>query len=232
MNTPILKVETRTDLGKGPNANLRKTGKVPAVCYGRDKKSISLAVESEDLLDIIKGPLGLNALIKLDGTEDDRTVFIQDIQKHPVDRNIVHVDFIHVDPSLPVQRNVRIVIEGKPEGAKTGGILQVTRRELLVESLPANIPEKIVVEVTPLEVGQSIHVEDLELPEGVKTIYDKNFTICAVVAPVEEKEEVAEVAEEGIEAAAETPEGKKAEAGAEDKKPEASPEGSKDKSGN
>ena len=110
-----------------------------------------------------------------------------------VERNIIHVDFIHVDTEKAIRRLVPLEYVGKPEGVKAGGVLQITRREIQVEALPTRIPEKAVIIVEPLLIGQSIHVEEVELPEGVQAIYERNFTLCAVVAPTEEKAAEAEV---------------------------------------
>jgi large subunit ribosomal protein L25 len=199
MDIPVLKVEQRKDRGKKLAAQLRQQGRIPAVCYGKEKQPLPISLDPDELLEILRGPRGLNSLIKLEGTEDDRTVFVQDVQKHPVERNLLHIDFIHVDPNRPIERKVPVELVGKPEGVKLGGILQVTRREILVETLPATIPDKVEIDVESLLVGQSIHVEDITFAEGVKAIYDRNYAICAVVAPTEEKEE--EVPEEGLEAA-------------------------------
>lgn len=232
MNIPVLKVEARQESGKGPASKLRKAGRIPAVCYGRDRKPMPISVAPEELTAILRGPLGLNSLIKLDGAED-RTVFVQELQKHPVERNLLHVDFVDVDTEKPIRRNVRVELLGKPEGVKQGGVLQVTQRDILVECLPAQIPASVQLNVEQLLIGQSIHMEEIELPEGVKAIYDRNYSICAVVAPTEEKVEEEAAPEEGEEAAAagEKPEeGKPGEEKKEgDKKEEAPAADKKDK---
>lgn len=232
MDIPVLKVEQRKKMGKGPASQLRNQGRIPAVCYGRDKKPLPLSLDPDELLKILRGPRGLNSLIVLKGAED-RTVFVQDFQKHPVERNLLHVDFIHVDPDLPLIRKVPIELTGKPEGVKLGGVLQFSRRSIRVESLPAQIPDKVEIDVSELLVGQSIHVEDIDLPTGVKAVYERNYSICAVVAPTEEKEEAPAEEEalegapaegEGAEAAKEGEENKEGAPGADaaaDKKPDA-----------
>lgn len=196
MNIPVLKVEPRQQAGKVYARKLRQSGRIPGVCYGRAKEPIALSLDPEVLTGILHGPRGLNSLIKLDGAED-RTVFVQDLQRHPVERNIVHVDFIFVDPNEQVNRRVLVEFVGKPEGVKVGGVLQIARRDVLVESLPADIPDKVVVDVAPMMIGDVVHVEEIDLPDGVQAIYDNNYTICAVVSPSEEKEpeEEAEAAE-------------------------------------
>jgi large subunit ribosomal protein L25 len=233
MDIPVLKVESREVKGKGPSAKMRRQGRIPAVCYGKAKEPLSLTIDPTELIRILRGPRGMNSLIKLEGSSDDRTVFVQDLQKHPVERDLLHVDFIHVDPNKAIVRSVPVELAGKPEGVKLGGVLQVTMREIQVETLPATIPDQVTIDVSELLVGQSIHIEEIELPDGVKALFDRNYSICAVVAPTEEKEEEKpeeEEGEEGLEAAegeegaaAETKEGaEKKEEGAADpnKKPE------------
>lgn len=205
MDIPVLKVQPREKPGKSSSRDIRLQGQIPAVCYGRGLKPLPISLNPEDLLLIIRGPRGLNSLIKLQGAED-RTVFVQDLQKDPVERQLLHVDFIFVDTQKPIRRDVPVELVGKPEGVKLGGVLQVTQREILVESLPAELPDKVYINVESLLVGQSIHVEEVEFPKGVKAIYDRNYNICAVVAPTEEKEpEKEEVPEEAALAEGEAP---------------------------
>jgi len=201
MNIPVLKVQSREKPGKTGVKAVRSKGQVPAVCYGRGLKPLPISINPDELIEIISGPRGLNSLIKLDGAED-RTVFVQELQKDPVERNLLHVDFIFVDTSKPIQRDVPVELVGKPEGVKLGGVLQITQREILIEALPAELPDKVSVNVEQLLVGQSIHVEEVEFPAGVKAIYDRNYNICAVVAPTEEKEPEKELTEEEAAAAA------------------------------
>jgi large subunit ribosomal protein L25 len=240
MEIPVLKVSQREKPGKSASKEVRKKGQIPAVCYGRGLKPLPLSLDPGELLEIIRGPRGLNSLIKLQGAED-RTVFVQELQKDPVERHLLHVDFIFVDTQKPIQRDVPVELVGKPEGVKLGGVLQVTQREILVESLPAELPDKVYINVENLLVGQSIHIEEVELPPGVKAIYDRNYNICAVVAPTEEKEpekeevpEEAALAEgeappEGAEAAKPAEEGAEAAAKPEEKAPAAEEKGKKGK---
>ncbi len=219
MQLPVLKVEKRENTGKSASIRIRREGKVPATCYGLKDEPLSLSFVPEDLIQIIRSGLGRNSLIALEGA-GGKAVFVQEIQRHPVTREVIHVDFLHVDVNKPVRRMLALDFQGKPEGFKFGGMLEVIRRDVLVECLPSQIPEKIVVDVAPLNVGQSVHVAELKLPEGVKIIYEQNFSICAVTIPAEEKPTAAEEAAEGAEgaegaaAAAPAADGKKPEAAA------------------
>ena len=226
MDIPVLKVQQREKPGKRTSKEVRYKGQIPAVCYGRGLKPLSISLDPADLLEIIRGPRGMNSLIKLEGAED-RTVFVQDMQKDPVERHLLHVDFVFVDTQKPIQRDVPVELVGKPEGVKLGGVLQVTQREILIESLPTELPDKVSINVEELLVGQSIHVEEVEFPPGVKALYDRNYNICAVVAPTEEKdpETEEEVLEEGVLAEGEVP----PEEGAEGEKPAEGQEGAAEK---
>jgi len=224
MDIPVLKVQTREKPGKTSTRELRHKGQIPAVCYGRGLKPLSFSLNPDDLLDIIRGPRGLNSLIKLEGAED-RTVFVQEMQKDPVERNLLHVDFIYVDTKKPIQRDVPVELVGKPEGVKLGGVLQVTQREILIEALPAELPDRVSINVEELLIGQSVHVEEVEFPAGVKAIYDRNYNICAIVAPTEEKEPEKEELTEEEAAAAALAEGEAPPEGAEGEKPPEGAEG-------
>lgn len=195
MEIPVLNVEKRNQFGKESTSKLRKEGRIPGVCYGRGIDTINVSLDTDELITILKGPQGVNSLIKLNGIED-RTVFVQKLQHDPVERNIIHVDFLNIDTNKPIQRNVPIEIAGKPEGAKAGGILQVTGREILIEALPHNIPQHLIVDVESLQIGQSIHVKQVPLPEGVTAIYERNYSVCTVISPVEEPTAEAEEAKD------------------------------------
>jgi large subunit ribosomal protein L25 len=227
MEIPVLKVQPRNETGKGPAHRLRAGGLIPAVCYGVGKKPLALSINPIDLMTILRGPRGLNALIKLEGAEN-RTVFVQDFQRHPVDRNLLHVDFLSIDTSKAVRREVPIDFTGKAEGVKIGGILQVALRSVLVEALPAELPDNLTIDTSPLLIGDSLHIADIKLPSGVKAIYEQNYAICSVVAPSEEKAAVEEAAPaegeegvvEGAEGEAAVAEGAEGAAGAVEKKAE------------
>ena len=203
MEIPVLRVEQRESGGKGAARQLRFKGLIPGVCYGKQKEPLPLTVNPEELTTILKGPRGLNSLIRLVGAED-RMVFVQELQKHPVERTIVHVDFLWVDTEKKLQRSIPIKMMGRPAGFKLGGLLQTARRRLRVEALPMQLPQAIEIDVTNMNIGDTIHVAELEMPEGVKALFERNFTICAVIAPVVEETKTEEVEEEEAAAGAES----------------------------
>jgi large subunit ribosomal protein L25 len=213
MELPVLKTEARSETGKGPAHRLRARGLIPAVCYGSQQNPVPMAVSPKDLMDILHGPRGLNSLIRLQGAIE-RTVVVQDFQRDPVERHLLHVDFLQIDESKVIRREVPVEFTGKAEGVKAGGVLQIARRSVLVEALPAQIPVKIELDVSALVIGQSLHVDQVRLPEGVKAIFEKAYALCSVVAPSEEKAPVAEAAPAEGEAAAAATEGAPAEGAA------------------
>jgi len=191
-DTSTLKAQMRDKSGKGPARRLRAQGLVPAVCYGPyDKQPLMVAVDPEALAKAIATPHKFNTVIKLEVDGQTRTVLFKDYEKDPVDGHVLHVDFLDVRMDQEVVVNVPVVLVGKPVGVTEGGILQQVSRTLPVICKPAQIPEKIEVDVSNLKIAESIHISDIKPPEGVrfKTNIIKNATIAVVNVP--EKEEVA-----------------------------------------
>jgi len=189
----ILEAKPRQGAGKGAARKLRAQGLVPAVVYGKHlEKPVQVAVDPAAVRAAINTPQKMNTLItvKADGVEHQ--VMLKEYQHDPITRALLHVDFVEVRENEPVRVNIPLVLIGKAEGVLVGGILQQTRRELEVFSLPGAIPEKIEADVTHLKIAQALHINDVKLPEGVKVRTHVNFTVAVVAVP--EKEEVAPVA--------------------------------------
>jgi large subunit ribosomal protein L25 len=213
---------------------LRSSGLVPGILYGRQKASIPITVKPDVLQKAIATKAGLNTLIDLsiegEGQKGSFTALVKDYQLHPITRKLLHVDLLAIDINEKISVMIPIQLNGKPEGVKKGGILQHVLREMEVICLPLQIPEKVEVDVSFLEIGKSIHLADMKLPEGIETHMDKGTTIAAVIAPVIEvaPTPAAEVAEgvpaEGAEAGKPVEPGKEAEAKEGAKKPEGAKE--------
>jgi len=189
---------------------LRRGGVLPGVFYGTGTENVNVKV---DALEFSRS--GLNGrgahLIKFrsaDSALDQRLALVHAMQVHPVEGTPVHVDFLRVDENKAVTARVTLAFVGKAKGIVDGGIVQPICRDLEVRALPVNLPEQIEVDVTALGIHDSIHVEDLPLPEGVEILHSENFTVVTVVSPtVEEKAEApaeAAAATETTEAAATT----------------------------
>lgn len=186
-----LKVETRSTRGKGPARQLRREGHVPGNLYGHGVEALAVQANERELEALVGSISVENTLVDLeiDGGAA-RRVLIREIQKHPVRPKILHVDFfvIHADEMLKVNVPLRLV--GTPVGVKNGGVLQQVRYELEVECLPADIPESFQVDISELEIGDSLHVRDVPAA-GFDIQEELDATICAVSAPrvIEEEPE-------------------------------------------
>jgi large subunit ribosomal protein L25 len=196
-----LKAAPRTETGSGVARQLRREGLVPAVLYGRGHEARSLVVNHKELKTALYDHTGALSLFYLkiegEGQVEEKTVTLKDHQIDPIKRTILHADFQEVDITKPLQLEVALVLMGKPEGIERGGILQQIRRELTISALPKYLPDQIEVDVSDLKLGDSVHVADIPVPEGVDIVYDVNFTVATLVLPRAAKAE-----EEGEEAAA------------------------------
>jgi large subunit ribosomal protein L25 len=205
-----LNANIRTKTGNGPAKALRRQGLLPAILYGPDKKPVSLAVSMSELEKILKSGSAkqtmLNLMIK-NGETTTRSAMIKELQRDPVSRNFLHVDFYEISMDRKIRMKVPVVAKGKAVGVEMGGMLQVIRRELEVLCLPQKMPETIEIDITNLDVGDSVHVEELPLADGVEIPADVNFTVLTILSPKKPEDEEVEgeelegeaVAEEGAE---------------------------------
>ena len=209
-----VKASSRADKGKGAARKIRAKGEIPGVVYGVGMEPLPLQVNQHDFDTVLKGTEITNVLIDLeiDGKETV-CVMLRDFQVDIIKRFFTHVDFQKIDLKKKLKLEIPIHLVGKAPGVKEGGILEHTRRTLEVRCLPTAIPEAIDVDVSALDIGDTIHLSDITLPEGVEPISAADFTIAAVVEPKEEKVEEA-VAEEGAPTEPEVIGEKKAEEGA------------------
>ncbi len=197
-----LSAQSRAEFGKGPTRRLRSTGRVPAVLYGTgiDGSEI-MSLENKELSKVLHTEAGKNVLINLnlDGVGKPRLVMFKEIVRHPLKETIQHVDLFVVTMDHTIIVEVPIHLTGKAEGVVLGGLLQQELRQVKVECLPNNIPDAVDYDITELAIGQTIHIGDLVLPEGVSAHDDPAGTIVSIVAPVIESEEkTAEETEEEL----------------------------------
>lgn len=189
MQKQSLNIATRELTGKGPARRLRTEGKIPAVVYGLGG-STPVSVDRKELARIINSDSGKASLLTLrfDGAETERLAIIRDYQTDPVKNKLTHADFQEVAADKPIQVTVQLVLsEATPVGVKQGGLLTHGAREIQIECLPLNIPEHIDVDVTGLEMGHSIHVSELKLPEGVKVLSDMDIVVATISALVSQE---------------------------------------------
>jgi len=195
MERPVLSAEIREGVGKEKAKKLRSKGLIPAIFYSPKSQSIPLVINSKEFLKTLQTEAGENVLIDLHiqkGDQADRkVVMVKEIQIDPLQRTTLHTDFYEVTMDEMVTVEVPIHLVGKPEGIKVGGILEQIRRVIQVQCLPGDIPKDIDVDVSSLNIGDSIHVQDIQV-EKAKILSDTNFTIATVVPPVVEEKKVEE----------------------------------------
>lgn len=199
MATAELKVTQRDRSGKGVARSLRRQGMIPAVVYGRGLTPATVAVTPKELKTAISTEAGWNTLITLQGETEyaGKVVILKDLQVDPIRRDYMHADFQVIDMTHVVNVMVPVHTLGKSAGEKVGGTLQVIRKELEVSCLPNAIPGAIEVDVTALEIGDVLHIDDLTLPAGVEVPHEVNFTVITCVGhKSEESEEGAAETEE------------------------------------
>lgn len=194
MNMAIkLKATQREDLSGSATKQSRKSGFVPAVVYGKAKESKTVSVESMELLKTVRDE-GRNAIISLDIENDVAVdVMLHEYQMDPVKGELIHVDFYIVDMLEEMDVEVTLNLEGEAQGSKDGGILQQPLYELQVRAKPADIPEEISVDISGLEIGDSISVGDLPVSEKFEYLDDAETTVAVVLPPQEEEETDEEV---------------------------------------
>jgi large subunit ribosomal protein L25 len=211
-----LKATIRAKTGKGPARVLRREGKIPAVVYGRGTESVLLNIDARELEQISKKHNLSQALLNLvikDGKSVTKRVMIKELQTHPVSLNIEHIDFYEIAMDRKVTVNVPVVTTGKSKGVEVGGILQIVRRDLEVLCLPDQIPESFVIDITDLDIGDSIHVKEIAHGREIEIPAETDFTVLTILSPkleveeeVEEEEEEEMAEAEAAEGEAETPE--------------------------
>ena len=200
MATASFSATVRTVSGKGTARKLRTAGEIPAVIYGHGRGPQSLALNAHIFNQLLSKISYTTTVIELDvGGKMARTI-IREIQRHPVKRNILHVDFQELVAGEKITVRIPLKFVGTPEGVRVGGgILDETVRELQISVDPTDIPNHFDVDVTSLSVGKSLHVRDVIVPEGVTVLDDPAGTICVCMIP---KEVVAPTPEETAEAGA------------------------------
>lgn len=180
MNEKIIEARTRTMTGKGAAKRLRREGRLPAVMYDNTGKAVLLDLNAKDFAKLY-GTITESTLIdvKIDGSKD-AIAFIKDAQYNIITDTVTHVDFYEVEAGKKIRTKIPVRLTGSPEGVRTGGILEAGTEELDVECLPKNLPPRVVVDVSDLQLNHSIHVKDVVVPEGVKVLTDPHLTIATL----------------------------------------------------
>lgn len=215
-----LTAEERDLVGKQKVKKVREAGDVPAVVYGKDIDSKSIQVNHEDLIEILHTSAGENVIVKLDIKRQDEeegkssnqtnhtvTALIKEIQQDPITKDILHVDFSKVSLTEKIVVKVPINTKGDPVGVmEDNGVLEVPMWELEVKCLPMDIPEEITIDIKEMEIGDTLHVKDIEPPTGVEVLENPERTMVSVAPPREIEEEEEEEEEIAVEEEVEEPE--------------------------
>lgn len=185
----------RAQVGRNRVKQVRAAARIPAVIYGKLASPQNLEVNSRELEDLLHGSASETILVDLAVQGDQRPqrlALLQEVQHHPLTGKALHVDLHEVSPDEKVTIMVPIEAVGEPSGVKnSGGVLEHVRFKLRVRALPKNLPEVLKVDVSHLEIGQSVHVGEIVAPEGVELLGDKGIPVLAVAAPITEAEEQA-----------------------------------------
>ena len=196
MKSVELNAFPRTLTGRRGVKKLKTAGRIPAVIYGRAVQSQSVEVNAQELEDLIQHSVSENILLDLNLKDDSRPkrlALVQEIQHHPLSGHVLHVDMHEVSETEKVTVMVPVETAGEAVGVKvSGGVLEHVLFKLKVRALPKDLPEQIVVDVSNLELGKTIHLGEIQAPPGVELIGDKKISVISVAAPKAEVEEVAE----------------------------------------
>ena len=214
MSNVVLNVEKRSDneLKKNASRRLRASGYVPGTIYGLNLQPVSIKVDAVKFKDILKGRSMANLILDIhvrdDGKEKKETTLIKEVQKHPINSRLIHIDFIRIQMKKEVETSVPVIILNEEEsiGVKEdGGVIQHSLREIHVSCLPTDIPENVEIDLLELHLGDIVRVEDVDLGEKIKILSNPEEVIVSIIHPthlvveepeVEEEEELEEEAEE------------------------------------
>ena len=204
MSEFVVAAESRTETGTGPNRRLRVRGLIPGVVYGQGTAAVSVSVSPKEIAEILQSASGENTLFDIEIEGKRRKVILKETQREPLKGELLHADFFEVALDKRIEVKVHIELEGTPVGVKNqGGLLEFVTRELELECLPTEIPDKISLDVSELELGRHLRVSDVTLPDNVTLLTETDVVIAHVVTP---RAEVA-AAEEEAEAEAAAAEG-------------------------
>ena len=191
MKTIDLEVERRSTRGKNEARRERAGGRIPAVVYGAGKPNVPISVDRKSLSDAFRMGAGENAifLLKLSGSDQSRHAMIRDLQKDPLSRKALHIDFVRVLMDAKIRVSVPIEPVGIARGVKQeGGILDFVTRQVEIECLPGNIPAHLSVDVSELEIGDVLRVSQIPPIEDVEIVDDPEKVLVHVVHPTQEAE--------------------------------------------
>ncbi len=204
----VLTVETGRNLGTRPSRRLRRSGWIPAVVYGQGGDSMAVSIDQGDLRTALATESGLNALVTLDVEGVEQLSIIKDLQRHPVRRDVLHIDFLRIDPDRELEVDVPLVLTGEAKKVtQASGMVDQIIHRLPIRARPADIPVEVVADVSDLEVGSSLRVGDISLPEGVAVTSDSESAFAVGLITRSTKEYLRQLKQAEEDAELYTPEG-------------------------
>lgn len=184
MDTHVIEVEKRQSRGKGAARKMRAAGRIPGILYGHQEVPVSVSLDPRVLeRHLTHSGKRRNTLFELAGLDRKVLALTKDLQVDPVEWNLLHIDFFEVREGDRIEVDVPMTYTGRPEGVVKGGKLEGTRRTLRLECSPLDIPAEIRLEITKMQIGDTIRVKDLKLPDGAKPAVDGHLTVATVKAP-------------------------------------------------
>lgn len=183
MEQVSLRAERREAAGTGPARRLRDEGGVPAVLYGRGLGNVPLSVSRRDLYTALHTDAGTNALINLEVGSDKFLTIARELQRHPVRGDIMHLDFINISLDEKINAEVHIDYQGEPKGVEEGGVVETIRTSIMVSALPMEIPSSIAVDISHLDVNDTLTAVQLPQIDGVEYLIEEEDPLITVVIP-------------------------------------------------
>lgn len=209
MSNVEINAEVRSARGKGMARKLRRAGRIPAVLYSAIQESTALVLNPDDVELLRRQPLGWNTPVQLvvDGLAGTHLAMIKEMQRHPISRQLLHVDFLAIEATRRLEVEVYLQPVGVAKGMEFGGMINQMRRTVMVRCLAADIPASIDVDITELDVGDKLFIDEVAFPEGVELLEEERFPVLGITAKgmkaEEDEEEGEETDEEGAEEGAE-----------------------------
>ncbi|MCL2801076.1 MAG: 50S ribosomal protein L25 [Treponema sp.] len=179
MGKVVLKAKNRQKYGSAESRRMRKSGRIPAVIYGRAGKSVSIDLDSSEFLKGTKG-ISESTIVKVEVEDKSYEAFVKDTHRNIIDGNILHIDFYEVESGVALRARVSLVFQGNPIGVREGGMLETPLHEIEIECLPVDLPERIEIDISNLKANQSLHVRDIPLAKGVKLLSNPDQTVALV----------------------------------------------------
>jgi len=179
MSKVVLQAKSREKLGSAESRRIRKSGRIPAVIYGRSGAAVSIDLDSVEFIQSTKG-ISESTIVKVEVSGKSYDAFVKDTQRNIIDGKILHIDFYEVESGIALRAKVSLHLHGNPIGVREGGMLENPVHEIEIECLPKDLPEKIEIDISGLKVNQSLHVRDVPLAAGVKLLSNPDQVVALV----------------------------------------------------